>query len=189
MEELNDESSPIVLGNIEKTQKKPKLSLKFNLKDIEENEGNLNTKQEIISEEESLGYKSNYKIFQTNCINKDGQNLKDISNKRKASTLSTSISQNDICSDANRLSPTNENRQIVFERKMTNPQNSNFFYRRERLNSTPVTTYFEGVDFYLRTQQPEKERYKKSYNFIEKEKYYKDFNIYCKYYKYKSFDL
>lgn len=165
------------------------LPLQLDLKVIEENEENLNINQGNISEEESLGYNSNYKIFQSNSINKDSQNVKDISFKRKASTVSTSLSQTDICSEANCFSPTNECNHFNFERKMTNPQTSHIFFGRERLNSTPITTYFEGIDFYLRNLQPEKNRYKKSNNYIEKNIFFKDFNINYKDYKYKSFDL
>lgn len=168
-----------------------KSNLKIDLKVIEENEENLIANQGNNSEEESLGYNSNYKIYQINSINKDGQNVKDISYKRKASTVSTSISQTDICSDVNCFSPTNENKQIIFDRKMTTPnsQTPHVFFGRERLNSTPIMNYFEGYDFYLCNLHPEKSRYKKSNNYIEKERYFKDTNIYCKEYKYKSFDL
>ena len=168
-----------------------KSNLKIDLKVIEENEENLIANQGNNSEEESLGYNSNYKIYQINSINKDGQNVKDISYKRKASTVSTSISQTDICSDVNCFSPTNENKQIIFDRKMTTPnsQTPHVFFGRERLNSSPIMNYFEGYDFYLCNLHPEKSRYKKSNNYIEKERYFKDTNIYCKEYKYKSFDL
>ena len=173
--------------------KKTNLSFKIDLKVIEENEENLDANQGNISEEESLGYNSNYKIFHTNSINKDGQNTKDISSKRKASTVSTSISQTDICSDINCFSPTNESKQIIFDRKMTNPsqnpQTSHVYFGRERRNSTPLNSYFEGIELYLRNLQPEKDRYKKSNNYIEKERYFKENNNYYRDYKYKSFDL
>ena len=119
-------------------------------------------------------------------MNKDNQNIIKSNSKRKASTLSTAISQTDTFSDSNSFLPTpnikSQNSQNS-DRKASYTQSRHVFFGRDRLYSTPITTYFEGMDFYLRGLQPEKNDYQKSNNYIEKEIFFnKDF-------KYKSFDL
>ena len=67
---------------------------------------------------------------------------------------------------------------------------SNINFTRQRLKSTPITNYFQGIDYYLRGIQPEKNDYTKSGNFVEKEKFFKEKDInQFKNMKYKSFDL
>ena len=155
-------------------------SLTSDLNVIIESEDNIKNKEdEHLSEEESLGYNSNYKLH---------QHIKEQISKRKASTLSTNISQTDTYSESNLLLPLNNTKSQNIDRKDSySQQTSHIFFGRERLNSTPITTYFEGMDFYLRSLQPEKNKYKKSNNYIEKEKFFKEKNI--SYNKYKSFDL
>ena len=164
-------------------------SVTSDLNVIIESEDNIeNKEEEHLSEEESLGYNSNYKLHQHNSITKENQNIKEQISKRKASTLSTNISQTDTYSESNLLLPLNNTKSQNIDRKDSySQQTSNIFFGRERLNSTPITTYFEGMDFYLRSLQPEKNKYKKSNNYIQKEIFFKEKNI--SYNKYKSFDL
>jgi len=162
------------------------------LKVIQENEENYKNKEEKeehLSEEESLGYNSNYKVFKNNTGNKESENSKMKTSKRKASTLSTTISQADTFSEANSFLPPNNLKSQNYDRKASYTQPSHIFFGRERLNSTPITTYFEGLEFYLRELQPEKNEYQKSNNYIEKEIFFKERNISFKYNKYKSFDM
>ena len=165
--------------------KKLDSSLKSDLNIIEENEENIKFKEEEhLSEEESLGYNSNYKL--NNAMNKNNQNSINNTNKRKASTLSTTMSQTDTFSDSYSFLPPNniksQNSQN-YERKASFTQSEHVFFGRDRLNSNPITTYFEGMDFYLRSLHPEKIDYQKTNNYIEKDYFFnKDF-------KYKSFDL
>lgn len=167
---------------------KKQTSLTLDLKIIEENEENMkNKEEEHLSEDESLGYNSNYKLFQNNAMNKDNQGFKDKIYKRKASTLSTNISQIDTFSETNSFLPTNNIKSQNNDRKKSYTQPSHIFFGRERLNSTLITTYFEGMDFYLRGLQPEKNDYQKTNNYIEKD--FKENNISFKDMKYKSFDL
>ena len=170
--------------------KKENPSSTFDLKVIEESEENMkNKEEENLSEEESLGYNSNYKIFPNNIIIKDNQGFKDKIYKRKASNLSTTISQTDTFSETNSFLPPNNNKSQNNDRKTSYTQPSHIFFGRERLNSTPITTYFEGMDFYLRGLHPEKNDYQKTNNYIEKEIFFNEKNISFKDMKYKSFDL
>jgi hypothetical protein len=76
------------------------------------------------------------------------------------------------------------------EREINYTCYNNINFSRERLNSTPITNYFQGIDYYLRGIQPENNDYTKSGNFVEKEKFFKDKDLYpFKSMKYKSFDL
>ena len=169
--------------------KKTCIPYNYNLNVIEEDDENIKNKEdEHLSEEESLGYNSNYKLFQNNSMNKEHQNVKEKTTKRKLSTLSTTISQTDICSETNSFLPPN-NLKCQNDRKTSYTQSSHIYFGRERLNSTPVTCYYEGLDFYLRGLQPEKNDYQKTNNYIEKEIFFKEKNIPYKDCKYKSFDL
>lgn len=171
--------------------KKNNTSIRLDLNVIEESEENMkNKEEEHLSEEESLGYNSNYKLYQNNSINKENADIKDQISKRKASTLSTNISQTDTYSETNIFLPQNNSKSQNIDRKTSfSQQPSHVFFGRERLNSTPITNYFEGMDFYLRGLQPEKNEYQKSNNYIEKEIFFKEKNISYKDCKYKSFDL
>ena len=164
-------------------------SLNLDLDVITENEENLkNKEEEHLSEEESLGYNSNYKLHQNNSVNKENQNIKEQISKRKASSLSTNISQADTYSETNIFLPSNNSKSQNLDRKASYSQQPSYiFFGRERLNSNPITTYFEGMDFYLRGLHPEKKEYQKTNNYIEKEIFFKEKN--CSYNKYKSFDL
>ena len=154
----------------------PSLTLDLNV--IEESKENMKNKEEDhLWEEESLGYNSNYKLFQNNAMSKDNQGFKDKISKRKASNLSTTISQADTFSETNSILPPNNIKSQNNDRKTSYTQPSHIFFGRERLNSTPLTTYFEGMDFYLRGLQPEKNDYQKANNYIEKEIFFKEKNI------------
>ena len=170
--------------------KKPNISLTLDLKIIEESEEKIkNKEEEHLSEEESLGYNSNYKLFQNNSTNKENNNLKEKTAKRKASNLSTTISQTDTFSETNSFLLPNNLKIQNNERKTSYTQNSLVFFGRERLNSTPITNYYEGLDNYIRGLYPDKNEYQKSNNYIEKEIYFKQKNLSFKDNKFKSFDL
>ena len=170
--------------------KKKNQSLNLDLNIIEESEENMKYKEEEhLSEEESLGYNSNYKLFHNNATNKDNQGFKDKIYKRKASNLSTTISQTDTFSETNSFLPPNNIKSQNNDRKTSYTQPSHIYFGRERLNSTPITTYFEGMDFFLRGLHPEKNDYQKTNNYIEKEIFFKEKKLSFKDMKYKSFDL
>ena len=170
--------------------KKPNISLTLDLKVIEESEENAKYNEEDhLSEEESLGYNSNYKLFHNNATNKENNNLKEKTSKRKASTLSTTISQTDAFSETNSFLPPNNFKIHDNERKTSYTQSSLVFFGRERLNSTPITNYYEGLEHYIRGLHPDKNEYQKSNNFIEKEIFFKQKNFPFKDNKFKSFDL
>ena len=169
--------------------KKPNISLTLDLNIIEESEENTKYKEEEhLSEEESLGYNSNYNLFQNNTSNKENNILKEKTSKRKASTLSTAISQTDTFSETNSFLPPNNLKNLNYERKSSYTQPSLVFFGRERLNSTPITNYYEGLDHYIRGLHPDKNEYQKSNNYIEKETFFKQKNFPLNN-KFKSFDL
>ena len=137
----------------------------LNLKVIKESEENCN-EEEQLSEDESLGYKSNYKALKNNTTGKQ-ENLKGKLFKRKTSTLLTTISHADTFTETSSFLPPNNTKIQNIERKTTYTQPDYVFFGRERLNSTPITTYFEGLELYLRGLQPEKNEYQKA-NILKK---------------------
>ena len=172
---------------LNKSNKKNIINKNLNLFEEEEEKiTNEKEQQENNSEDENLGYNSYYTLDKNNKCNTDNQNLEE----SKASTVSSSISQNEVYLEQTsslypeHLKMENYNREINFT-----PYSNNYF-ARERLNSTPITNYFQGIDYYLRGIQPEKNDYTKSGNFVEKEKFFKEKDLYSfKSMKYKSFDL
>ena len=175
-----------------KNQRNKKNYINKNLELIGEDEKSQNSKeqQEINSEDENLGYNSKYTLNKSNKCNSDKHNSEDIILNSKASTISTANSQSEVYLEQitsvypGNLKMENNEREINY----TSYNNINF--NRERLNSTPITNYFQGIDYYLRGIQPEKNDYTKSGNFVEKEKFFKDKDLYqFKSMKYKSFDL
>ena len=138
-------------------------------------------------EDEKLGYNSNYIINQKNKSNTDIQVIEDISLKSKTSTVSTAVSQNELNIESNSYT---SNGKINSEnlRKLSYNQYQNPTFIRQRLNSTPITNYFEGIEYYFRGKEPEKNDYQKTGNFIEKEKFFK-ISYEAMNMKYKSFDL
>ena len=85
----------------------------------------------------------------------DNSNLEDISLKSKASTVSTGISQNEVyLEQINILYPGNLKMEKN-DRKESFTMYNNINFTRERLNSTPITNYYQGIDYYLREKQPE----------------------------------
>ena len=161
-------------------------NIKQHLNPIEEDEKYSN-KEEQSSEDENLGYNANYIIQKNNKYNLDNLNL-----EKQASNVSTTNSINEINLEQingfykNNLKMENHERKTSFNQYN---QYTNINYTRERLNSTPITNYFQGIDFYLREIQPDKNDYTKSGNFIEKEKFFKEKDFSFKNMKYKSFDL
>ena len=144
-------------GDEEKNEFIKNHQVNLDLKVIKESEENCkNNEEEHLSEEESLGYNSNYKAHKNNMGNKEYQNIKEKVSKRKASTLSTTISLTDTFSETNSFLPPANIKSQNFDRKASYTQSPHIFFGRERLNSTPITTYYEGLDFYLRGLQPEK---------------------------------
>ena len=152
----------------------------------EENYSNKDEQQEHSSEDENLGYNSNYVIQKCTKNISDNKNIEDNSIKSKASTA---ISFNESSSEQTNIFYSGYLKNENFERKESYNLYKNINFTRERLNSTPVTNYFEGIDFYLRGIQPEKNDYTKSGNFIEKEKFFNEKDFSFKNMKYKSFDL
>ena len=163
-----------------------KININLNSIKEEENYSNKDEQQEHSSEDENLGYNSNYIIQKKTKVILDNKNIEDNSSKSKASTA---ISQNESNSEQSNIFYSGYVRNENFERRESYNLYKNINFTRERLNSTPVTNYFEGIDFYLRGIQPEKNDYTKSGNFIEKEKFFNEKDFSFKNMKYKSFDL
>ena len=163
-----------------------KINIKLNSIKEEEKYSNKEEQQEHSSEDENLGYNSNYIIQKRSKNISDNKNIEEISSKSKASTA---ISLNESSSEQTNIFYSGYLKNENFERKESYNLYKNINFTRERLNSTPVTNYFEGIDFYLRGIQPEKNNYTKSGNFIEKEKFFNDKDFSFKNMKYKSFDL
>ena len=169
-----------------KTTPNNKINIKLNSIKEEEKYSNKEEQQEHSSEDENLGYNSNYIIQKRSKNISDNKNIEEISSKSKASTA---ISLNESNSEQTNIFYSGYLKNENFERKESYNLYKNINFTRERLNSTPVTNYFEGIDFYLRGIQPEKNDYTKSGNFIEKEKFFNDKDFSFKNMKYKSFDL
>ena len=163
-----------------------KINIKLNSIKEEEKYSNKEEQQEHSSEDENLGYNSNYIIQKRSKNISDNKNIEEISSKSKASTA---ISLNESNSEQTNIFYSGYLKNENFERKESYNLYKNINFTRERLNSTPVTNYFEGIDFYLRGIQPEKNDYTKSGNFIEKGKFFGDKDFSFKNMKYKSFDL
>ena len=163
-----------------------KINIKLNSIKEEEKYSNKEEQQEHSSEDENLGYNSNYIIQKRSKNISDNKNIEEISSKSKASTA---ISLNESSSEQTNIFYSRYLKTENFEKKESYNLYKNINFTRERLNSTPVTNYFEGIDFYLRGIQPEKNDYTKSGNFIEKEKFFNDKDFSFKNMKYKSFDL
>ena len=158
---------------------------------IQEEEKDINKElQDNNSEDENLGYNSNYNIKKNGLYNINSKNPEEMRLNSKESNGSTAVSQNELyLEQITSLYP--ENLKMEKNNRDINiTPYSEFNFNRERLNSTPITNYFQGIDFYLRGIQPEKNDYTKSGNFVEKEKFFKDKELYqYKSLKYKSFDL
>ena len=166
-------------------------NINTNLNSIQEEEKDINKElQDNNSEDENLGYNSNYNIKKNGLYNINNKNPEEMRLNSKESTGSTAVSQNELyLEQITSLYP--ENLKMEKNNRDINiTPYSEFNFNRERLNSTPITNYFQGIDFYLRGIQPEKNDYTKSGNFVEKEKFFKDKELYqYKSLKYKSFDL
>ena len=136
------------------------LNLKENEKD--EKYSNKDEQQDHSSEDENLGYNSKYSLNKKNKYNMNNSNLEDTSLKSKASTVSTGISQNEVyLEQINLLYPGNLKMEKN-DRKESLTMYNNINFTRERLNSSPITNYYQGIDYYLRGIQPEKNDYTKS---------------------------
>ena len=156
-----------------------------------EEEKNLNIKEqeETNSEDEKLGFKSNYTLNKNNIFDKDNKKTEELALNSKISSNSTVISQNEVhLEQVSSLYPINLKKESN-DRENNYNSYSSFNFNRERLYSTPITNYFQGIDYYLRGIQPEKNDYSKSGNYIEKEKFFKDKDFSYRFMKYKSFDL
>ena len=183
------------LNQLEEQRGKNELNLQnninTNLNSIQEDEKDIDKElQDNNSEDENLGYNSNYNIKKNGLYNINSKNPEEMRLNSKESTGSTAVSQNELyLEQITSLYP--ENLKMEKNNRDINiTPYSEFNFNRERLNSTPITNYFQGIDFYLRGIQPEKNDYTKSGNFVEKEKFFKDKELYqYKSLKYKSFDL
>jgi hypothetical protein len=169
-----------------KSNNSNKINMNLNSIKEEEKYSNGDEQQEHSSEDENLGYNSNYIIQKRSKNISDNKNIEDNSSKSKDSTA---ISLNESSSEQTNIFYSGYMKNENFEQKESYNLYKNINFTRERLNSTPVTNYFEGIDFYLRGIQPEKNNYTKSGNFVEKEKFFNDKDFSFKNMKYKSFDL
>ena len=183
------------LNQLEEQRGKNELNLQnninTNLNSIQEDEKDINKElQDNNSEDENLGYNSNYNIKKNGLYNINNKNPEEMRLNSKESTGSTAVSQNELyLEQITSLYPENLKMEKYNRDNNITPY-SEINFNRERLNSTPITNYFQGIDFYLRGIQPEKNDYTKSGNFVEKEKFFKDKEFYqYKNLKYKSFDL
>ena len=183
------------LNQLEDQRGKNELNLQnninTNLNSIQEEEKDINKElQDNNSEDENLGYNSNYNIKKNGLYNINNKNPEEMRLNSKESTGSTAVSQNELyLEQITSLYPENLKME-KYNRDINITPYSEINFNRERLNSTPITNYFQGIDFYLRGIQPEKNDYTKSGNFVEKEKFFKDKEFYqYKNLKYKSFDL
>ena len=183
------------LNQLEEQRGKNELDLQnninTNLNSIQEEEKDINKElQDNNSEDENLGYNSNYNIKKNGLYNINSKNPEEMRLNSKESTGSTAVSQNELyLEQITSLYPENLKME-KYNRDINITPYSEINFNRERLNSTPITNYFQGIDFYLRGIQPEKNDYTKSGNFVEKEKFFKDKEFYqYKNLKYKSFDL
>ena len=183
------------LNQLEDQRGKNELNLQnninTNLNSIQEDEKDINKElQDNNSEDENLGYNSNYNIKKNGLYNINSKNPEEMRLNSKESNGSTAVSQNELyLEQITSLYPENLKME-KYNRDINITPYSEINFNRERLNSTPITNYFQGIDFYLRGIQPEKNDYTKSGNFVEKEKFFKDKEFYqYKNLKYKSFDL
>ena len=183
------------LNQLEEQRGKNELNLQnninTNLNSIQEDEKDIDKElQDNNSEDENLGYNSNYNIKKNGLYNINSKNPEEMRLNSKESSGSTAISQNELyLEQITSLYPENLKMEKYNRDNNITPY-SEINFNRERLNSTPITNYFQGIDFYLRGIQPEKNDYTKSGNFVEKEKFFKDKEFYqYKNLKYKSFDL
>ena len=183
------------LNQLEEQRGKNELNLQnninTNLNSIQEDEKDIDKElQDNNSEDENLGYNSNYNIKKNGLYNINSKNPEEMRLNSKESSGSTAISQNELyLEQITSLYPENLKMEKYNRDNNITPY-SEINFNRERLNSTPITNYFQGIDFYLRGIQPEKNDYTKSGNFVEKEKFFKDKELYqYKNLKYKSFDL
>ena len=183
------------LNQLEEQRGKNELNLQnninTNLNSIQEDEKDINKElQDNNSEDENLGYNSNYNIKKNGLYNINSKNPEEMRLNSKESNGSTAVSQNELyLEQITSLYPENLKME-KYNRDINITPYSEINFNRERLNSTPITNYFQGIDFYLRGIQPEKNDYTKSGNFVEKEKFFKDKEFYqYKNLKYKSFDL
>lgn len=166
------------------------IRLNINLNPVEEDDkySNADEQQEHSSEDENLGYNSNYTLDKKNMVNKDIQNFEEISLK-SITRDSTSISQSEInLEQISSSTPLNLKRENN-DRKASFTPFTIINYSRERINSTPITNYFQGMDYYLRGKEPERSDYTKTGNFIKKEEFFQDRDLTFKAMKYKSFDM
>ena len=183
------------LNQLEEQRGKNELNLQnninTNLNSIQEDEKDIDKElQDNNSEDENLGYNSNYNIKKNGLYNINSKNPEEMRLNSKESNGSTAVSQNELyLEQITSLYPENLKMEKYNRDNNITPY-SEINFNRERLNSTPITNYFQGIDFYLRGIQPEKNDYTKSGNFVEKEKFFKDKELYqYKSLKYKSFDL
>ena len=171
------------LNQLEEQRGKNELNLQnninTNLNSIQEEEKDINKElQDNNSEDENLGYNSNYNIKKNGLYNINNKNPEEMRLNSKESTGSTAVSQNELyLEQITSLYPENLKMEKYNRDNNITPY-SEINFNRERLNSTPITNYFQGIDFYLRGIQPEKNDYTKSGNFVEKEKFFKDKEFY-----------
>ena len=166
------------------SEKQTEVDFEYNIKPRTEaaipSKNNLQYNKKIIEEEETLGYN---KIYNPTIDQIKSQEKNDFS-KRKSSTISTAISQSENITE-------NNNNIYNSSKIVPNSKNntSHIFFGRERLNSSPISNYFDGTDNYLRTLNPEKKDYQKTHNYIEKKKFLREHMPSVDFFQYKNMEI
>jgi hypothetical protein len=126
-------------------------NINTNLNSIQEEEKDINKElQDNNSEDENLGYNSNYNIKKNGLYNINNKNPEEMRLNSKESNGSTAVSQNELyLEQITSLYPENLKMEKYNRDNNITPY-SEINFNRERLNSTPITNYFQGIDFYLR---------------------------------------
>ena len=143
---------------------------------------NIQYNKKIIDEEETLGYNTTYN---PTCVERTKSQEKNNFSKRKSSTNSTAISQSENIPEINN--------NIYNTSKITintkNNNSSHIYFGRERLNSSPISNYFDETGNYLKELNPENNDYQKSNNYLEKKKFLREHMPSVDIYQYKNMEI
>ena len=122
-----------------------------------------------LEEEESLRYDKNYIPLTSDSANIQLQEKNTKENfYRKSSTLSTTVSISENGFDT--LTPKKSNINL----NENNDSSSHIFFGRNRFYSSPIWDYFDGIDDYFKSLNPEKNDYQKSNNYLKKETFLRE---------------
>ena len=142
---------------------------------------NIHFNKKAIDEDESLGYN---KIYNPISAEQTKSQEKNNFSKRKSSTISTTISQNENIPEIN--NNIYNSAKIVGNSKN---DSSHIYFGRERLNSSPISNYFDGTDNYLKGLNPEKNDYQKSNNYLEKKTFLREHMPSVDFYQFKTMEV